>query len=182
MRKEALPYLQYGLACIFSRAIGHLRAGKQSCRSELGIGRAMEIDVLDLRRDAQHPGTHILATQKGALGDGTVRKADAISSSCTLDRLCKLAIERVIAERPDAEVTAAIDDGRKSAPDGEGEVAVGRLILIHALDNQGHEIDDRASRADEADDIEIADISIELLLLLEAMARTCCIDTESVIP
>ena len=80
MRKEALPDLQYGLAFIFSRAIGHLRAGKQSCRSELDIERAMEIDVLDLRRDAQHPGTHIFATQKGALGDGTVRKADAISS------------------------------------------------------------------------------------------------------
>lgn len=54
----------------------------------------MEIDILDLRRDAQHPGMHILATQKGASGNGTVRKADAISSSCTLDRLCKLGIER----------------------------------------------------------------------------------------
>lgn len=110
-RKKALPDLQYGLVCIFSRSIGHLRAGKQSCRSELSIVRAMEIDVLDLRRDAQHPGTHILATQKGASGNGTVRKADAISSECTLDRLCKLAIERDIVGRPDAEVPAAIDDG-----------------------------------------------------------------------
>ena len=73
------------------------------------------MDILDLRRDIQHPGTHILATQKGALANGTVRKADAISFSCTLDRFCKLAIERGVIERPDAEVTAAIDDGRKSA-------------------------------------------------------------------
>ncbi|GEM_PF-3074738 len=73
------------------------------------------MDILDLRRDIQHPGTHILATQKGALGNGTVRKADAISSSCMLDRLCRLAIEPRIVERPDAEVTASIDDGRKSA-------------------------------------------------------------------
>ncbi len=65
---------------------------------------------------------------------------------------------------------------------GEGEAAVGRLILIHALGNQEHEIDGRVSRADEAGDIEIADISLELLLLLEAMARTCCIGTESVMP
>jgi len=78
--KETIPDLQYGLACIFSRSIGHLPADKQYCRSELGIVRTMEIDVLDLRRDAQHPGTHILATQKGALANGTVRKADAISS------------------------------------------------------------------------------------------------------
>ena len=113
--KETIPDLQYGLACIFSRSIGHLPAGKQYCRSELGIGRAMEIDILDLRRDAQHPGMHILAIQKGALGNGTVRKADAISSQCTLDRLCKHAIERGIVECPDAEVTAVIDDGRKSA-------------------------------------------------------------------
>lgn len=113
--KETIPDLQYGLACIFSRSIGHLPADKQSCRSELDIERAMEIDVLDLRRDVQHPGMHILATQKGASGNGTVRKADAISFSCTLDRLCKLAIERGIVELPDAEATAAIDDGRKSA-------------------------------------------------------------------
>jgi hypothetical protein len=113
-RKEALPDFKYGLACIFSRAIRHLRAGKQSCRSDLGIARAMEMDILDLRRDAQHPGMHILAIQKGALGNGTVRKAGAISSQCTLDRLCKLAIERGIVGRPDAEATAAIDDGRKS--------------------------------------------------------------------
>jgi hypothetical protein len=58
---------------------------------------------------------HILAIQKGALGNGTVRKADAISSSCALGRLCILAIERGIIELPDAEATAAIDDGRKSA-------------------------------------------------------------------
>lgn len=112
--KETIPDLQYGLACIFSRSIGHLPADKQYCRSELGIVRTMEIDVLDLRRDAQHPGTHIFATQKGALANGTVRKADAIRFSCTLDRLCKLAIERGIVGRPDAEATAAIDDGRKS--------------------------------------------------------------------
>ena len=65
---------------------------------------------------------------------------------------------------------------------GEGKAAAGRLILIHALGNQGHEIDGRVSRADKAGDIEIADISLELLLLLEAMARTCGIGTESLIP
>lgn len=132
----------------------------------------MEIDVLNLRRDAQHPGMHILATLKGALGNGTVRKADAISSSCTLDRLCKLAIERGIVERPDAEVTAAIDDGRKCA-------RAEKVKLRQAGSSSSMPWAIRGMRSTaEAGDIEIADISLELLLLLEAMARTCCIDTE----